>query len=213
VNAPSATVKTVASPARTLLAILRMRTYRRLAASVSLFYLILFMVALQDISLGGTGFQVLTTDWSRAFDRTGTFTFEPIAQLTVPGVTMLLSPINFTIGAILSLLVGLNLMVTYIAFKQPRACGFNRSTGILASLPALLAGSACCAPVIILILGLQLSSLMVAAFQVLIPVSGMLLLLTLSLILKRTNPDLIVGFQETGFFAHFFRQRRVDDSD
>lgn len=156
-------------------------------------YLILYMVALQDISLGGTGFQFLTTDWSRAFDRTGALTFEPIAQLTLPGVTILVSPVNIAIGALLSLLVGVNLTVTYIAFRQPRACSFNRATGILASLPALLAGSACCAPAVILILGLQVSSLLIAAFQVLIPVSGLLLLLTLALILRRTNPELIAA--------------------
>jgi len=191
VNVPSAGRETVSSPSRTLLAILRKPTYRRLAAGISFVYLILFMAALQDISLGGSGVQFLTTDWNLAFERSGAFTFEPIAQLTVPGVTVLLSPINLTISTMLAILVGLNLTVTYIAFRQPRACTFNRSSGILASLPALLAGGACCAPAIILILGLQLSSLMVAAFQVMIPVSGMLLLLTLCLSLNRTNPDLI----------------------
>jgi hypothetical protein len=190
---PSSAGGAGATPARKLLAILRLRRYRRVAAGVAAVYLILFMVALQDISLGGTGFQFLTTDWSRAFDRTGAFTFEPIAQLTLPGVTVLLSPVNIAIGAMLSLLVGVNLTMTYIAFRQPRACRFNRSTGILASLPALLAGSACCAPAIILILGLQLSSLMVAAFQVLIPVSGVLLLTSLALILRRTDPEMIAA--------------------
>jgi hypothetical protein len=170
-----------------------MRVYRRFAVSAALVYLTVFMVALQDVSLGGRGLQFLTTHWSRAFERTGTFTFEAIAQLTLPGLTILLSPINLAIGAVLSSLVGLNLTVTWIAFRQPLACRFNRSSGILASLPALLAGGACCAPAIILILGLQLSSLMVAAFQVMIPVSGMLLLLTLWLILRRTNAALIAG--------------------
>lgn len=91
----------------------------------------------------------------------------------------------------LAVLAGLNLMVTWMAFRQPRACRFNRSTGILASLPALLAGSACCAPAIILILGLQISSLFVTVFQVLIPVSIALLLVTLAAILHRTDPALI----------------------
>jgi hypothetical protein len=187
VSAPSA----VAAPVRTLLAILRVRRYRRLAAGVTATYLILFLVALQDISLGGTGFHVLTTDWQRALHRTGAFTFEPIAQLTLPGATLLVSPLNVAIGAMLAVLAGVNLTVTYLAFQQPRACRFNRASGILASVPALLAGGACCAPAIVLILGVQLSSLMVAAFQVLIPVSGLLLLLTLLLILRRTEPELI----------------------
>lgn len=190
-SARSSAGGSLATLARKLLAILRIRHYRRLAAGLAVVYLILYMVALQDISRGGTGFQFLTTDWSRAFERTGALTFEPILQLTLPGVTILLSPVNISIGAILSLLVGVNLTVTYIAFRQPRVCSFNRATGILASLPALLAGSACCAPAVILILGLQLSSLLVSAFQILIPVSGFLLLLTLALILRRTDPELI----------------------
>lgn len=177
---------------RRLLAILRIRRYRRIAAGVAAVYLVLYMIALQDVSLGGTGVEFLTTDWSRAFDRTGAVTFEPIAQLTLPGLTILLSPVNMAIGAVLSVLVGVNLTVTYIAFRQPRVCSFNRATGIFASLPALLAGSACCAPAIILILGLQLSSVLVAAFRVLIPVSALLLILSLILILRRTKPELIV---------------------
>ncbi|TVP54560.1 MAG: hypothetical protein EA351_12825 [Gemmatimonadales bacterium] len=164
---------------------------RALVIGISALYLPLFLFALQDISLGGRAFEFLTTDWTRMFDRTGSFTFEPIARLTLPGLTILLSPINILVGGLISLLVGLNLAVTWIAIRQPRACRFNRSTGILASVPALLAGGACCAPAIALILGLQVSSLMVSVVQVLIPVSVILLLITLGLILARTNPELI----------------------
>ena len=59
------------------------------------------------------------------------------------------------------------------------------------SFPALLAGSACCAPAIVLILGIQVSSLFMTVFQVLIPVSVLLLLVTLKLILDRTKPALL----------------------
>ncbi len=162
-----------------------------MAVGIGVVYLILFLIALQDISLGGRGFEFLTVDWTRMFDRTGAVTFEPIAQLTLPGLTILLSPVNILIGLAVAALVGVNLVITYIAFSQPRACTFNRSTGFLASVPALLAGSACCAPAIVLILGLQLSSLFVTVFQVLIPVSVLLLLLTLKLILDRTATELI----------------------
>jgi hypothetical protein len=174
-----------------LLAILRIRTYRRLAAGLAALYLVLYLAALQDLSLGGTGFQVLTTDWHRTFDRTGAVTFEPIVQVTIPGLTLLISPVNLLVGTLVALLAGVNLTVTYLAFRQPRACRFNRATGILASLPALLAGSACCAPAVVLILGLQASSLLITAFQTLIPVSVMLLLLSLALILRRTEPERI----------------------
>lgn len=173
---------------RTILAI---PFYRNLAVGMGGAYLVLFLVALQDISRGGRGFSFLTVEWTRMFERTGAVTFEPIAQLTVPGVTVLLSPLNLFMGLFLSFLVGLNLMVTWIAFRQPAACRFNRSTGILASVPALLAGSACCAPAIVLILGIQVSSLFMAVFQVLLPASLLLLVATLVLILHRTDTDLL----------------------
>lgn len=172
--------------------ILALRPYRRMAVGVGTLYLLLFLVALQDISLGGRGFQLLTVEWTRMFDRTGAITFEPIAQVTLPGVTLLISPLNILIGIVLAVLAGLNLTVTWLAFRQPKACRFNRSTGILASLPALLAGSACCAPAIVLILGLQVSSLFVTVFQVLIPVSVAILLVTLVMILHRTEPAAIL---------------------
>ncbi len=176
---------------RKLRTILSVQYYRRRALAIGVVYLVLFLVALQDISLDGSGFQLLSTEWSRMFDRTGPITFEPIAQVTLPGVTILLSPLNILTGLALAALAGLNLTVTWIAFRQPKACRFNRSTGILASLPALLAGGACCAPAIVLILGLQVSSLLITAFQVLIPVSAVLLLVTLVLILRRTDTAVI----------------------
>lgn len=174
-----------------LRAILSLAFYRRLSVAIGVAYLVLFLVALRDISPGGQGFDVLTTDWTRMFERSGAFTFEPIAQVTFPGLTVLLSPLNLLVGLGLAALAGLNLAVTWMAFRQPRACRFNRSTGLLASLPALLAGGACCAPAIVLILGLQVSSLMIGVFQALIPVSAVLMLLSLALIVHRTDPSRI----------------------
>jgi len=183
---------------QTLASILRLPFYRRVVVVSGGVYLILFLIALQDISRGGRAFQFLTVPFSRMFERTGALTFEPIAQLTLPGLTILISPVNVLIGLGISLLVGLNLAITWLAFRQPRACRFNRSTGVLASLPALLAGGACCAPAIVLILGLQVSSLLMGVFQVLIPVSVVLLVITLKLILDRTNPELLASQEYRG---------------
>lgn len=176
---------------RKIAAILSIPFYRRRAGAIAVTYLVLFLVALKDISLGGTGFEFMTVDWMRMFDRTGAVTFEPIARITTPGLTILLSPLNVAVGLTVAALAAVNLIVTWVAFRQPRACTFNRSTGIMASLPALLAGSACCAPAIVLILGIQVSSLFITAFQVLIPASILLLIATLKLVLDRTDTDLL----------------------
>lgn len=178
---------------RTLVAILGIPAYRRVAGVIAALYWVLFLVALQDISAGGEGVRFLTVEWTRMFERTGTFTFEPIARLTLPGLTLLISPLNMLIGFIVAALAGSNLAVTWVAFRRPKACSFNRSAGILAGVPALLAGGACCAPALVLILGLQLSSLMVSVFQVLIPLSVLALLVTLKLALDRTDPRLLAG--------------------
>lgn len=175
----------------TLAAVLAVPAYRRIAIAITVIYLVAFLFALQDISRGGDGFSLLTADWTRMFDRRGAFTFEPIARLTMPGLTILLSPLNLLLGAVLALLAGLNLSVTWVALRQPAACSFNRSAGVLASLPALVAGSACCAPAIVLLLGIQVSSLFMSVFQILIPISLVVLLVTLKLILDRTNPRLL----------------------
>ena len=178
---------------RKLVVLLSVARHRRIAAAMAAVYLVLFLFALQDLTLGGSGFGLTTVDPARMFERTGTVTFEPVARVTTPGATLLVAPLNLLIGGILAVLVGLNLLVTYLAFRQPRACSFPRSTGILVSLPALLAGGACCAPAIVLILGLQLSSALVTGFQALIPVSAVLLIVTLKLIVDRTDPELLVG--------------------
>lgn len=165
--------------------------YRRVAVGLTGAYLLVFLFALQDFTLGGQGIEFATIPLDRMFQRTGTVTFEPIARLVLPGITLLISPLNLGIGAALASLAGLNLTVTWIAFRHPKACRFNRSTGVLATLPALLAGSACCAPAVLILLGIQATSMMIGVFQILIPASMILLLTTLKLILDRTDPESI----------------------
>jgi hypothetical protein len=178
---------------RKLARLLEVRSHRWIAVALAAVYEVIFLVSIRDITAGGTGFGVTVADLGRMFERTGAMTFEPVARVTLPGVTVLVAPVNVLLGAVLAGLVGLNLMVTYLAFRQPRACSFNRSTGLLASVPALLAGGACCAPTIVLILGLQMTSAAVTAFQWAIPVALLLLVATLKMIVDRTEPELIGG--------------------
>lgn len=60
-------------------------------------------------------------------------------------------------------------------------------------MPALLAGGACCAPTIVLILGLQMTSAAFTAFPWTIPVALVLLVAALEMILDRTDPELVPG--------------------
>jgi hypothetical protein len=174
---------------RKLRMILRIPVYGWTCAALSLAYFMLVMIAFGDLSAGGRGFEFLSVPLDRMFDRTGTFTFEPVARVTVPGVTLLLSPINLGAVGLLSLLAGMNLTVVFASLREPQACRLSRTGSVLSGIPALLAGGACCAPAILLVLGLQASSLVIGLFQILIPVSFVLLAGALKLALDRTNVD------------------------
>jgi len=123
------------------------------------------------------------------FDRTGAFTFEPVARLIVPGATLLLSPINLAVVGALSILAGMNLTVAFASLREPRACRISRTGSVLSGFPALLAGGACCAPAILLVLGIQASSLLIGLFRILIPVSFVLLAAALKFALDRTDVE------------------------
>ena len=117
--------------------------------------------------------------------------FEPVALVEF-GVGTYLFSLNTFIGLGIALLVGLNLAVTYLAWKQPKACGIgSSSSGLLAGVPALLSGAACCGPIILLIFGIQASSAVMTAFQWLIPLAVVLLLGSLLWIGRQVNPAVV----------------------
>ena len=76
-------------------------------------------------------------------------------------------------------LVGLNLGPTYLAIVQPAACGIGAGTGLLASVPALLSGTVCCGPVILIAIGIQASGLLLTMFAWLLPLGVLLMGLSL----------------------------------
>jgi hypothetical protein len=170
--------------------ILGIPIYGWTCAALSFAYFTLVMIAFGDLSSGGRGFEFLSVPLDRMFERTGAFTFEPVARVTVPGVTLLLSPVNLGIVGLLSLLAGMNLTVVFASLREPEACHLSRTGSVLSGIPALLAGGACCAPAVLLVLGLQASSLVIGLFQVLIPISFVLLAGALKLALDRTDVEL-----------------------
>ena len=94
------------------------------------------------------------------------------------------------VGLGLAALVGGNLALTYLAWTQPAACGLGESSsGVLASLPAALSGTACCGPVVLIALGIQASGALLTAFQFLLPVSALLLAGSLVLVGRQIGPQ------------------------
>jgi hypothetical protein len=159
-------------------------------------YLLVYLATVGDLSFGtGSGPLTVQTveDLSLAFKTTGFFRYEAIALVTAGSVTYLFSPLNLVVAGALSALVGANGALSYLGIVQPRACGLEASSGVFASVPALLSGAACCGPTILLVIGVQASASIVAGFQLLVPLAVVLLIGSLLLVGRNVEPSLLAS--------------------
>jgi len=166
--------------AATLL-VVRRRDSLAIATAVVIGYLAAFLWALGDLAIRpdvAADLTVVDDPLGRMFDRTGPASFEAVAMIDTGIVRILVSPVNVAIGLLLAGLVGINLGLSYLAVVQPAACGIGAGSGFLASFPALLSGTVCCGPVVLIALGIQASGLMLTLFAWLLPVGVGLLLVS-----------------------------------
>lgn len=164
---------------------------RRVFVAVFLGYLLSYLWAIGhlDTGLGGLSVTVVDDPVATLVRSEGPFAFRPIASLALGPVTYLAS-LNTLLGGAVAALVGLNLGVSYLAWRQPAACGLGQSSsGLLASLPALLSGTACCGPVVLIVVGIQASSVLLTAFQFLLPVAVLLLIGSLVVVGRQLTID------------------------
>ena len=162
--------------------------------AATLAYLVVYLATVGDLFVGGGAGGVsvrVADDLSRAFTTSGFFRFEAIAVVSAGPVTYLFSPLNTALALLLSVLVGANLGLSYLGWVQPRACGLESSTGILAGIPALLSGAACCGPTILLVVGVQASATIITGFQFLVPLALVLLVGSLLVIGRQVDPQLL----------------------
>lgn len=155
-------------------------------------YVLVYLVTVGDLAFvgGGSGEFVVRTadDLSRAFTSLGFFRYDAVAVVSAAGVTYLFAPLNLLVASALALLVGANLALTYLGLVQPRACGLEASTGVLAGIPALLSGAACCGPTILLVAGVQASATLISGLQLLVPFAFATLIGSLLLIGRQVDP-------------------------
>jgi len=172
--------------------VLRRRGPRAVLLGVTGAYLLVFLWVLGDLTVSAeAGLSVFVADrpLARALrPAPGAFLFQPVALLELGVVFWEFSPLNTLLGLVLAALVGLNLAVSYLAVTQPRSCGLSAGAGVLASVPGLLAGSTCCAPVVLVVVGVQASGIVLTAFVWLLPVSIVLLLGTLGHVAGTVDP-------------------------
>lgn len=179
--------------ARTRVAVgaaLRRRDAAGVFLAVAVGYLLTYLFAVGDLrpGSGDVGLLVVDDPLARALEPVGTLSFEPIALVELGKATLLFSPLNVAIGLGLAVLVAANLAVTYLAWRQPAACGLSAGAGVFAGLPALLSGAACCGPVLLIVLGIQASGLLLTAFEVLVPVAAVMLVGSLLWVGRRVDP-------------------------
>ena len=156
-------------------------------------YLVVYLVTIGDLGRSGAGAPTVrfAADASRALASTGFFRFDAVAVASGWGLTYLFSPLNLLVALVLAGLVGANLALTYLGVVQPRACGLEASTGVVAGVPALLSGAACCGPTILLVVGVQASAAWIGVFQLLVPLALALLVGSLLVIGRQVDPALL----------------------
>ncbi|QFU84734.1 hypothetical protein [Natronorubrum aibiense] len=153
-----------------------------ITAVIVISYLTVFLWVIGDLAFRPdvtANLIVVDDPLNRMFLRTGPASFEAVALLDTGVVRLLLSPINVALGLLVASLVGINLGLTYLATVQPAACGIGAGSGLLASVPALLSGTVCCGPVVLIALGIQASGLLLTMFAWLLPLGIGLLLVSL----------------------------------
>lgn len=174
---------------------LRRRDSGAVFVAVLVGYLVVFLWALQDLTVrmdAGVGVVTVVSDpLSRTVESTGPYTYAPIALVELGVASLEVSPLNIGLGSLVAALVGLNLAMTYLAWTQPKSCGVGASSGLVASIPALLAGSACCAPVVLVVVGIQASALLLSVFAILLPLSVVLLLGSLVYVADMVDPTVV----------------------
>jgi len=163
---------------------------------VTVAYSLGYLYALQHLAPGGSGFavRVARDPWGRFFQPANSaVNFEPVVLVETEFFTYLFS-LNTPIGLAIGVLVGINIAITYLAWRQPKACGLGTSSaGLLAGIPALLSGSACCGPILLIVVGIQATGALVTGFQVLLPVAVLLLVGSLLLVGRQIDPGLVAA--------------------
>jgi hypothetical protein len=160
-------------------------------------YLLIYLWMIGDLSIrSGTGIGLFIVDhpFRRMFEQApGAFSYEPILLLRFGAGTYLFSPINASLALSIAILVGLNIALSYLAIMQPKSCGLGVGTGIFASIPALVAGSACCAPILLVVFGITATGTILTVLSWLLPIGLLLLIASLVYLAGQIHLDVLVS--------------------
>ena len=156
------------------LALRHLRQQRRIGGLAVLTgggYLVVYLVAIGELRTGaeGIGIRIADAPVSTLFSRTyGPTAFEPVAIVQAEVLTYVVS-LNTGLGLGIAGLFGAAVGVSVLTWRQPTACR-SPTAGIIAGLPALLSGTACCGPLVAIALGIQITGGLLFVFDLLLPV-------------------------------------------
>ena len=167
---------------RAVAAALRDRRARRAAVAVATAYLLVYLLAVGDVTVSPASdlsrFVDLPSlhvapDWTaKLLARRAAFSYEPVLALyPVNHVTVFVAPLDLAMGLLLGALAGLNLAVALRARRASLACRLRGLPGLLGALPALLTGLTCCVPTLALALGAQFTFALLAVSDWLFPLA------------------------------------------
>ncbi|QZX98977.1 hypothetical protein [Halobaculum rubrum] len=181
---PAAVAMTaLARTRRGLVAALADRVAAAVLVASTVGYALVYAVAVRDLGVasratrgGGEGLvsaTVVATPLTRALSGEG------VALVALGPVEYLFVPATLAVAVAIGLLVGTNLALSTLAWRRPAVCDISPASGLAAGLPALLSGTACCGPLVFIVLGLQATSAALTAIAWLRPASVLLLVASL----------------------------------
>lgn len=174
---------------------------RLIAGAIGLAYLIGYLIVIGDVSLArfDDWSARLSPRWSELWLRPRSlFQFEAIAMLQGGRVLFLVSPLNLVLAGVLAGLATVNMHGIIEIRRMPAHCRPRGSSGgAFASLPALIAGGACCAPALIILLGIPALGAFAGLFAWLIPLA-LVLLVASRWWQRRLGAPAFLGTSETG---------------
>lgn len=102
--------------------LLSQRRPRMILVITALLYLLVYLYAIGDINVRGmyglSDAYLVSDPLSTMLERRAALYFEAIAVVSLPYLTWLVAPINILIGALLGLLVGINMALSDLAWRQ-----------------------------------------------------------------------------------------------
>ncbi|MEQ6889988.1 hypothetical protein ABE957_15030 [Halomonas sp. CS7] len=158
-----------------------------LVGGVGLVYTGLYLWVIGDLGPGGGGGLAASFPaWERVWQTRGPLYFEPVGLIEAGAWIWTFSPLNTLLGLGLGLLLGANLVLGWRVRHAASHCAWRAPGGsLLAALPALLAGGACCAPMLLIWLGLPLAGALIPVLPWLLPLAALLLLASLGILARR----------------------------